>query len=109
MGAGNSAWTYSNVGVRLPKLSSTQKSGSLSTKLGVCGAEQQNIRFFGSKQEFYRQNFIVGKHMLLHERIFYEKYSTLIDYFVCNRQFALVIKNGSLLQKYQHPWEGLWC
>ena len=26
------------------------------------------------------------------ERIFYEEYSALIDYFVCNRRFALIIK-----------------
>ena len=31
---------------------------------------------------------------LLPERIFYEKYSALIDYFVCKRRFTSIIKKG---------------
>ena len=84
MGAGVLAtlpFQFSKVVLSLSKLPSTQKSGPLATKLGV----NVDLHSIVSDLSFQNKKFIAEMTViLLLQRFFYEMYSALIDYFVCN-------------------------
>ena len=95
------ACQFSKVGLCLSSLPST--------KLGVKWVGKSKYPIFLFKIRILLPKWPLSgltKHNLLLERIFNEKYSVLIDYFVRNRRFALIIKNGSLLPEKSAPLGG---
>ena len=111
MGAGNFACQFSKVGLCSSRQPSTRRSGSLRTKLGinwVCTAKYQIFLFKIEILSPKCPQSGLKKHKIIAWKSFLPNHSALIDHFECNRWFALIIKNESLLPKNQHPWVGLW-
>ena len=90
----------------------TYSEDTLICSLIFFNSYKQQIEFCHEKLQNFTLKFNKISHLGLlvagYRNILVE-YSALINYYVCNRQFALIIKSGSLLPKNQHPWMGLWC
>ena len=98
-GAGNSVCQFPMVGLGLLRLSSPHNKCVSSYKIGDKVVLHRKISYFSVQNRISIAKMVLKSTRLLLESIFYKKYSALISYFLCNRRFALIIKNGSLLPK----------